>query len=164
MVLPARAARLMFARAASTCLARPSEHPREIRWQPPQRPCYRSLVARSVIPDYSKDTGAEAFDRIAPRVLVALLGLVLVGSSGWFPQPIHAVWNLTVVGFVLAFLGVQGFWLPFVRPVQLAAALWLAISSFAFGARGPALWTTLAVAAAVTVISIVSGRGRVTSP
>jgi hypothetical protein len=117
-----------------------------------------------MIPDYRRDTGAEAFERVAPRVVVTLLGL-LVASLGWsLAQPTAQVWNLTVVGSVLAFLGIEGFWLPFVRPLQYLAAAWLAVSCFVFGVHGAALWSTLAVATALLVITVISGWGRVTSP
>jgi hypothetical protein len=117
-----------------------------------------------MIPDYRRDTGAEVFARVVPRVLVALLGLIVASSGWWFPQPAPAVWNATVVGIVLVFLGTRGFWLPFVRPLQLVAAAWLAVSAFIFGVRGPPLGIALGAAAALLLITVVSGSGRVTSP
>jgi hypothetical protein len=97
-------------------------------------------------------------------VLVTLLGL-LVASLGWqFAQPSPAFWNATLVGLVLVFLGIRGFWLPFVRPLQFAAAVWLAVSCFIFGVEGFALWITLGAAAALALITVVSASGRVTSP
>jgi hypothetical protein len=117
-----------------------------------------------MIPDYRQDTGAEAFDRVAPRVLVALLGLVVASMAFWFQQQGPALYNFIVVGVVLVFLGVRGFWLPFVRPSQLVVAGWLAVSTPIFGVRGAALWLTLAVAVALVVITVVSGSRRITSP
>jgi len=109
---------------------------------------------KSGIPDYRKDTGRDAVSRILPRVTVALLGLVLAVAGGVFEAPAASLYSSLICGFVLVFLGVQGFWLPYVRAVQLAIAAWLPVSCLVFHLRGPALGFTLGVAAALAVISL----------
>jgi hypothetical protein len=113
-----------------------------------------------MIPDYRNDTGKEAFDRIAPRVAVSLLGLFLSTAAWRLGEVGPAFYNVLIVSSVLVFLGVMGFWLPFTRELQLVAALWLAVSSFLFGVRGPPLWSTLAVSAGLLLVTLATSANH----
>jgi hypothetical protein len=108
------------------------------------------------IPDYRQDTGADAFWRVAPRIVMTLLGVLVAAVGFWFERPGPAFYNFVVVGTVLAFLGARGFWLP-VRPLQTAAAIWLVISTLAFGLSGKVLALTLVLATAVLLVTVWSG-------
>ncbi|MBL8949362.1 MAG: hypothetical protein JNK82_01200 [Myxococcaceae bacterium] len=80
---------------------------------------------KSGVPDYRNDSAHDVVARMFPRVTVSLLG-VLLSVAGWVFQPAElALYNTLACGFVLMFAGVRGFWLPYVKYLQLAVAAWL---------------------------------------
>ncbi len=108
----------------------------------------------SGVPDFRKDTEQDIVARIVPRVMVSLLGLLLVATAWLFSLQVYALYNALIMGFVLFFVGVRGFWLPYVRAVQLGIAAWLPLSCLVFHVRGGTMWSWLGVAGALALITL----------
>lgn len=85
---------------------------------------------------------------------MALLGVALAATGLLSGMTQGALISAQVTGFVLLFLGLRGFWLPYVKASQLVVAGWIAASAFVFGVGGFALAAMLVIAAAVAVVSL----------
>ena len=93
------------------------------------------------------------------RVANLVLGLWLALSAFLWPHTPTSMGNTWIIGVAIAITAVSALWLPRVRWLNAAFAVWLLISSVAiYPANSETVWNNAIVACLVFVLAVVPTR------